>query len=116
MSRFDYEMNMQKCLYDIMYSTCIPLYTLFIPGNEIVPDNCKHGGIRLVSSGNKYSGNVEVCINGVWSLICDSGWSSNDAKVACAQAGYPGPGRHCSVPWMRMEIDLLRQHSLAFFL
>ena len=76
-----------------MHSTHTPFYTLFISGYEIVPDNCEHGKIRLVNGGNEYSGNVEVCINGVWSLICDSGWSSSDARVACTQAGYPGPGR-----------------------
>ena len=76
-----------------MFSMHTPLYTLFITGNEIVPDNCEHGEIRLVNGGNESSGNVEVCINGVWSLICDSGWSISEARVACTQAGYPGPGK-----------------------
>ena len=57
-----------------------------------VPDNCNHGEIRLVGGIHDYEGNVEICINGIWSTICDSGWSSNDARVACAQAGYPGGG------------------------
>ena len=57
-----------------------------------VPDNCIHGEIRLVGGTHDYEGNVEICINGIWSTICDSGWSSNDARVACAQAGYPGGG------------------------
>ena len=68
------------------------LYTFFATEKGIIPDNCKHGEIRLVGSTQEYEGNVEVCINGVWSFICDIGWSTNDAKVACTQAGYPGPG------------------------
>ena len=67
-------------------------YTLFITEKGIIPDNCEHGAIRLVGGSNEYEGNVKVCINGVWSVICDSGWSTNDAWVACNQAGYPWPG------------------------
>ena len=59
---------------------------------DTVPDNCTHGAVRLVGGSNQYEGNVEVCINGIWSTICDSGWSSSDAKVACGDAGYPGAG------------------------
>ena len=66
--------------------------TLFITENGTIPDNCEHGAIKLVGGTKEYEGNVEICINGVWSVICDSGWSTNDARVACAQAGYPGPG------------------------
>ena len=68
------------------------MYTLCIIENGIIPDNCEHGAIRLVGDTKEYEGNVEVCINGVWSVICDSGWSNADALVACSQAGYPSPG------------------------
>ena len=68
------------------------VYIVYITGIEIVPDNCEHGSVKLIGGTKEYEGNVEVCINGMWSLICDSGWSTNDASVACSQAGYPGPG------------------------
>ena len=68
------------------------VYPLFIIGNGIIPNNCEHGAIRFVGGTKDYEGNVEVCINGVWSVICDIGWSNTDAVVACSQAGYPGPG------------------------
>ena len=62
--------------------------------NGTVSDNCNHGEIRLVGGTHSYEGNVEICINGIWSAICDSGWSTNDAIVACVQAGYPGGGTY----------------------
>ena len=33
-------------------------------------------------------GNVEVCIRGVWSSVCDIGWDSGDSNVVCGQLGY----------------------------
>ena len=61
-------------------------------GSDTIPDNCTHGDVRLVGGLLAYEGNVEICINGIWSTICDSGWSNNDVKLACAKAGYPGAG------------------------
>ena len=57
-----------------------------------VPDDCNHGEVRLVGGTYDYEGNVEICINGIWSTICDSGWGTSDAVVACTQAGFPGGG------------------------
>ena len=59
---------------------------------DTVADNCTHGAVRLEGGSNQYEGNVEACVNGLWSTICDSGWSTSDAQVACGDAGYPGSG------------------------
>ena len=60
--------------------------------NGTASDGCMHGEIQLVGGSTDYEGNIKICVNGVWSFICDSGWSDNDARVACAQAGFPGAG------------------------
>ena len=86
-----YDMGVSCTTYMNMH-LCIRTCTLFITENGSIPDTCEHGTVRFVGGTKEYEGNVEVCINGVWSVICDSGWSNTDTLVACSQAGYPGPG------------------------
>ena len=31
---------------------------------------------------------MEVCYNNKWGTVCDNGWNSKDATVACEQLGY----------------------------
>ena len=35
---------------------------------------------------------MEVCMNAVWSSVCDSSWDYKDAFVVCRQLGYPATG------------------------
>ena len=76
--------------YHIPYLLSFFVWTLTVI--DTVPDNCTHGAVKLVGGNSQYEGNVEVCINGIWATICDIGWNTNDARVACGNAGYPGPG------------------------
>lgn len=43
--------------------------------------------IRLRGSTNYRIGEVEVCVNGTWSTICDAQWDDRDASVVCTQLG-----------------------------
>ena len=51
---------------------------------------CEHGSVRLVNGTLSSEGRVEVCVNGIWSPICDSDWTQQDANVICNQLGYNG--------------------------
>ena len=60
----------------------------------LVPDvtysACNTGDVRLTGGSNEYEGRVEICMNGVWGSVCDSGWGDTDAYAVCKQLQYSG--------------------------
>ncbi|XP_019862605.1 PREDICTED: deleted in malignant brain tumors 1 protein-like [Amphimedon queenslandica] len=51
-------------------------------------DKCIHGDIKLSGSGYSSIGRINVCVNGVWGTICNTGFDDADASVVCAQLGF----------------------------
>ena len=49
---------------------------------------CKHGDVQLAGTEAMSFGRVEVCINGLWSTICDHHWTVTEASVICSQLGF----------------------------
>ena len=47
---------------------------------------CADGLVRLVG-GHDHEGTVELCVNGLWTLVGDDAWDDNDAEVVCTQLG-----------------------------
>lgn len=50
--------------------------------------SCKEGAVQLVNGETNTEGRVEVCVNGIWSNVCDKGWDKIDAHIICLQLGY----------------------------
>ena len=44
----------------------------------------------MIGGQDDTEGNVEVCLDGVWGSVCDSGWGRIDAVVVCEQLGFQG--------------------------
>ena len=53
---------------------------------------CAHGDIRLVTIDDHTRGRVEVCYEGIWGTVCNSGWDRDDAAVICRQLGFTAAG------------------------
>ena len=49
------------------------------------PSDCSEGSVRLSGGSHPYEGFVEVCVDGVWTLVADNGWDNTDARVVCRQ-------------------------------
>ena len=58
----------------------------------IIAVGCANNTLRLAGSSNGYEGRVELCRNNVWGTICDDGWETLDASVACRQLGFSPTG------------------------
>ena len=54
---------------------------------------CEENSLRLVGGTTAAEGRVEVCVNETWGTICNDGWSTNDANVACGQLGFLTRGK-----------------------
>ena len=49
---------------------------------------CTTGEIRLAGGSRRSNGRVEICRNQQWGTVCDNGWETVDARVACRQLGF----------------------------
>ena len=53
---------------------------------------CTDGQLRLAGGDVDNEGRVEICLNNEWGTICDDGWSTSDANVACRVLGFASTG------------------------
>ena len=49
--------------------------------------------MRLADGFSPSEGRVEICQNGVWSVVCGARWNNTDARVVCRQLGFPVEGQ-----------------------
>ena len=55
---------------------------------------CSSGDVRLVGGGRESEGRVEICVDGFWGTVCDSGWGREEAFVVCRQLGMKTSGTY----------------------
>jgi hypothetical protein len=69
------------------YTTQILTFSLLITSCFIIGP-CRDGDVRIAGDGLFY-GRFEVCISGVWGVVCsDMFWDNTAAGVACKELGF----------------------------
>ena len=86
----------EQSLLDCSYSSYNSLIN-YCSYNELAGVRCVgiciNGKVRLRGGNTNYRiGQVEVCVNGTWSTICNENWDNNDAVVICNQLGFSSYG------------------------
>ena len=67
-----------------IHYNCWPILIAFV--------GCVNGSIRVMGGSSSMEGRVEVCQNGDWGTVCDDGWTTVDANIACRQLGFSNSG------------------------
>ena len=68
---------------------------------------CHENSVRLVNEGGSlFEGRVEVCVEQVWSSVCDNLWDEVDAQVVCRQLGFSELGNRGSSMSPALEIRM----------
>ena len=68
------------------------------------------GDLRLVGGERESEGRVEICEEGFWGTVCDSGLGRKEAFVVCKQLGMDTSGMYTVKPF---SVDLLHVKYLV---
>ena len=78
----------ERAIVLILFWSQLP-YFAFVADAATQPSNCSDGDLRLVGGEEINQGRLQVCMNGAWGSVCDSGgvFTTDEAVVACRQLG-----------------------------
>lgn len=55
----------------------------------IAPE-CNENEVRLAGGWTRYSGRVEMCLEGMWRSVCYEVWSYIESNIVCKELNYDG--------------------------
>lgn len=77
----------------MIFETCLQL-TLSADSILMTFVGCVNGSIRVMGGSSSMEGRVEICQDGDWGTVCDDGWTTVDANIACRQLGFSNSGEN----------------------
>ena len=86
-----------------------PVVSVICQGNSTSQPECNSGDLRLVGGQRDSEGRVEICAEGFWGTVCDSGWDQREAVVVCRLSGLGARGDNVVL----FENPVLRLHWFA---
>ena len=57
----------------------------------IESEGCVNGSLRLIGGNTMLEGILQICIDGIWGVICDYP-NTKEMRIACAQMGFSPTG------------------------
>ena len=57
----------------------------------IESEGCVNGSLRLIGGNTMLEGILQICIDGVWGVICNR-LTTKEMSIACAQMGFTFSG------------------------
>jgi deleted-in-malignant-brain-tumors protein 1 len=91
------ESRLSDCFID--NSGCVPTCNNNVGLRCYRSTGCQQGQVRLMDGVIQQQGRVEVCVDGVWSGICDDGWDKTNAYIVCQQLGFASTGIYYIPPY-----------------
>ena len=88
-SYFSLNGNIKPCNKNRSYGTVM----IFCYAVNRSCTDVQEGSVRLVSGLSANEGRVEICNDGQWGTICNSGWDYRDTQVVCHQLGFTHLGK-----------------------
>jgi len=76
----------------LLYSFRGPVASIICQGKPSSQPECSSGNLHLVGGERESEGRVEICVEGFWGTVCDSGFGREEATVVCRQLGMKSPG------------------------
>jgi len=90
--------NLPHTMYEHICLCTALLYVICVMYLSLAHVAGSSGSVRLIGGLIPEEGTVEVCVNGVWSSVCERWywdyWDYRDAFVVCRQLGYPATGEN----------------------
>ena len=93
------ESSLEQCSRSTLSPSSTSYYSssvvgVICQGNTTSQPECSSGDLRLVGGERESEGRVEICVEGFWGTVCDSGWDQREAVVVCRQNGFGVRGRN----------------------